>query len=92
MTCSSERAAKIVQLLSERDGVHTVVRMIDGRSFHVLNIAWGRDEGEDYEHVTTNISPPVEGQDIDFFLTGDVEKVIAPESEYPLWSREADAE
>ena len=84
---SPTRAAEIVPILRERDGRPTTVSMGDGRELTVFNIAWGIDEGEDYEHLTTNISPDVEGASIDFFLTSEVRSVTAPESGQPLWDR-----
>lgn len=45
------------------------------------------DEGEDYEHLTTNISPEVEGASIDFFLTSEVRSETAPETGQPVWTR-----
>lgn len=62
--------------------------MADGRVLTVFNIAWGLDDGEDYEHLTTNISPGVEDASVDFFLTSEVRSVRAGESSELLWSRD----
>ncbi|MFL6858067.1 MAG: hypothetical protein ACJ8EB_09195 [Allosphingosinicella sp.] len=82
---SPSRAAEIVPILRSRDGRPTAVVMDDGRVLTVLNIAWGMDEGEDYEHLTTNISPRLEGASIDFFLTSEVGSLAAPETGQLLW-------
>jgi hypothetical protein len=73
-----ELAARIVPILRDRDGHLTLVTMADGRVLKVFNIAWGQDAGEDYEHVTTNISPSIEGQVVDFFLTSEVANISIP--------------
>ena len=44
----------------------------DGRSLIVYNVAWGYDEGNDWAHVTTNISPSLAGVAVDFFYTSAV--------------------
>ena len=66
------RGAQIVKLLNARDGKPTLVALEDGSEVTVWDIAWGRDDGEDWEHVTTNSSPGGEGRAIDFFLTSEV--------------------
>jgi hypothetical protein len=45
------------------------------------------DEGEDYEHLTTNISPKVEGANTDFFVTSEVRSVTVPETGQLVWFR-----
>ena len=72
-------------LLRSRDGRPTTLVMRDGRVLTVVNIAWGLDEGEDYEHITTNISPQFDGASVDFFLTSEVENIVAPETGQSLW-------
>jgi hypothetical protein len=51
----------------------------------VFNIAWGEDFGDDYEHVTTNISPSVEGTTVDLFFTDEVAEIVEAESGAVLW-------
>ena len=72
------RDGDLVQLLQERDGVKTVVMLRDGRRLIVYDIAWGYDIGDQWAHVTTNISPRVEGASVDVFYTSDVASVIDP--------------
>jgi hypothetical protein len=62
----------LVELLVERDGQRTLVQLRDGRRLSVINIAWGYDIGDEYAHITTNISPSVEGESIDLFVTNEV--------------------
>lgn len=47
--------ARIVGILQSRAGRETIIEMADGHRYVVFNICWGRDMGEDWEHVTTNI-------------------------------------
>ncbi|MFI9240591.1 hypothetical protein [Streptomyces sp. NPDC053079] len=68
----------ILQLLQDRDGVATEVVLRDGMKLTVFNIAWGYDLGDEYAHVTTNISPDVDGGAIDFFFTTTVAAVVDP--------------
>jgi len=74
-------ADKALQLLRARSGVRTDVTLTDGRTVPVWNVAWGRDIGDDYDHVTTNISPapPTEDQ-VDFFYTDEIMVIVDPES------------
>ena len=41
----------------------------------MFNIAWGSDMGDEYTHVTTNVSPSIQGERIDFFFTNEVDAV-----------------
>lgn len=65
----------LIQLLRERDGSRTIVDLRRNISLVVVNIAWGYDLGEPYAHVSTNISPIVEGEDFDFFHTYEVTRI-----------------
>jgi len=47
-----------------------------GRRLDVRNVAWGYDMGDEYAHVTTNISPDVEEASIDVFFTNEVRAVL----------------
>jgi hypothetical protein len=68
----------LVKLLHDRDGVETVVMLQDGRRLVVYDIAWGYDIGDQWAHVTTNISPGREGAAVDVFWTSAVASVIDP--------------
>lgn len=75
--------SELIELLVRRDGQPTTVELQDGRRLLVRNIAWGYDAGDAHAHVTTNISPSVDGQSTDFFLTSEVVGVL-DESGRPL--------
>jgi hypothetical protein len=47
----------------------TTVRLRDGSQHLVRDIAWGYDLGDEYAHITTNVSPGGEGLPIDFFYS-----------------------
>ncbi len=66
----------VVELLCARDGVATEVRLRHGRVCIALNIVYGYDISDDFAHVTTNISPRSEGNDIDFFFTTEIDAII----------------
>jgi hypothetical protein len=71
---------KIVQVLRERDGRWTRIELMGGGSYRAVNIAWGYDIGDEWAHVTTNISPPRKGASISFFHTSDVLRLVDEES------------
>ena len=66
----------LIELLTTRDGQPTFVKLRDGRRLSVINIAWGYDMGDEYAHVTTNVSPSVDGEAVDFFFTNEVVAVL----------------
>lgn len=66
----------LIDALNDRDGTRSTVVLADGRTLTVFNIAWGYDMGEDHAHVTTNVSPDVPGQSVDFFRTENVVRVL----------------
>jgi hypothetical protein len=67
----------IINILRSRDSVPTV-RVRGGQVYVVYDIAWGYDMGDQYAHVTTNISPRVEDRPIDFFFTSEIERMVDP--------------
>jgi hypothetical protein len=68
----------LISILRARDGVLTEVLLSDGQRLRVMNIAWGYDDGDEWAHVTTNISPKIEEESIDFFFTSVVALVMDP--------------
>lgn len=70
------RDGALLRLLRARDGLLTEVALTDGTRLAVLNIAWGYDLGDEYAHVTTNVSPFVDGLPADFFSTESVAAVL----------------
>jgi len=69
---------EVITLLSSRDGIATLVTLENGSNCTVHNIAWGYDVGDEYAHVTTNVSPTIEGASIDFFFTSDIRSIHDP--------------
>lgn len=57
----------------------------DNRALTVLNVAWGEDMGDDFEHLTSNVSPWVDGTSIDLFFTDEIVKIVDPESGAVMW-------
>lgn len=75
----------IIALLEKRDGLATFIRLKNGNSLKILNIAYGYDMGDEFAHVTTNISPSIEGESIDFFFTSKIVEIIDPENKEVLF-------
>ena len=75
----------IVPVLRSRNGLPTEVLLSDNRALTVLNVAWGEDMGDDFEHLTSNVSPSVNGTSIDLFFTDEVVKIADPESGAMMW-------
>lgn len=55
------------------------------RSLSVFNVAWGEDMGDDFEHLTSNISPAFDSAAVDLFFTDEVETVIDSETGTVVW-------
>jgi len=75
----------MLRLLVSRDGQDTAVRLTNGNTVLAKNVAWGRDQGEAYDHVTTNVSPPGR-EPVDHFLTSEVVAIMDPVSGQRLLS------
>jgi hypothetical protein len=76
----------LVKLLHDRDGLETVVMLQDGRRLVVYDIAWGYDIGDQWAHVTTNISPGRVGVAVDLFWTSEVVSVIDPGTDRKIYT------
>jgi RNAse (barnase) inhibitor barstar len=63
----------IIDLLKDRDGLVTLVKMKSGVTYRVHNIAWGYDMDDSYAHVTSNISPSLPETQVDFFFTREID-------------------
>lgn len=68
-------------MLQGRLGRTTIVELRDGRRLRVINVAWGYDTGDTHAHVTSNVSPGIEGEAVDVFNTADVRRVLAESGE-----------
>lgn len=66
----------VLASLQARDGRLTYVVLDDGRRFRTFNIAWGYDIGDCFADITTNISPAVAGEALDFFFTNEVAALL----------------
>jgi hypothetical protein len=78
----------LIELFRERDGIPTRVDLEDGRRIRVTNIAWGYDDGDEWAHVTTNVSPLSLTEQIDVLSTNEVVTVTDPDSNAVLYSAE----
>lgn len=63
---------ELIELLRQRDGWSTIVTLRDGAELTVFNIAWGYDDSDAYSHITTNVSPSLDGAVVDHFFGSDV--------------------
>ena len=85
-----QQAEAVTHILRVRCGQWTLVSLRDGQQLRVFDIAWGRDMGVEFDHITTNISPgPSEEHAIDFFLTSEVVGVSDPSTGQSLLSTSA---
>ena len=82
---SPTHCRRIAPHLTARDGQKTRVELSGPRSLEVFNIAWGDDMGDDYEHITSNISPMVDGSTIELFFTDEVVRIVDPLIDAVLW-------
>lgn len=57
----------IIDFFQSRDGLETKVELKTGRLISIWNIAWGYNIGDEFAHITANISPMIENATIDFF-------------------------
>ena len=79
------RGAALVKLLEARDGLLTLLVLADGRTHRSFNVAAGRDIGAVWEHISTNVSPDVEGETSEFMFTGEIVEVIDPATSETLY-------
>ncbi len=81
----------VSESLQARCGSITTAILADGKNIEIHNIAWGRDMGEPFDHITTNISPsPDCPHTVEFFTTDKVVLLMAPESGAVLYRKAAD--
>lgn len=81
------RDEALLAMFRERDGNPLKVVLRNGSILTVFNIAWGYDMGDEYSHVTSNVSPDVEGSSVDLFFTNDVDHVLDPATGAILFRR-----
>jgi hypothetical protein len=75
---AAPRDEALLAMFQARDGSPLRAVLCNGNVLTVFNIAWGYDLGDEYAHVTSNVSPPVEGSAVDLFFTSDVDHVLDP--------------
>ncbi len=81
-----EQGKTILKILEKRCGQTTTVYLEDGKKLNVNDIVYGYDLGDDFAHITTNISPPKDGIDIDFFYVNEVKKIEDPEADKIIYA------
>ena len=79
MTQPEYKDKSIIDIFISRDGLETKVELKNGRLISVWNIAWGYDIGDEFAHITTNISPNVDNATIDFFFTNEISRILTDE-------------
>jgi len=87
---SPGRGATLVKLLLERTGIPTTLHLEDGAHIVAHNCAWGRDFGNDWEHLSLNVSPEIEGVAFEVVSGGEVAEIIDPASGEVLYRRPND--
>ena len=88
---SDEHADPVSEALQARCGVLTVATLAGGKSIEIYNVAWGRDMGDPFDHITTNVSPsPKCPHSVDFFTTDKVMLLVAAESGSVLYRKARD--
>ena len=65
----------IIKIFNSHDGIPLEVTVKSMKKHIVLNIAWGYDDGDEYSHISTNISPSIDGYDFDFFYSNEILKI-----------------
>jgi hypothetical protein len=70
----------MIAAFQDRGGLPTLVTLRNGSSLVVHNIAWGYDEGHEWAHVTSNVSPAIDSAPVGFFYTSDVLRLNDPET------------
>jgi hypothetical protein len=65
----------VVKLLISRNGLPSLVTLNSGATHRVLNITYGRDLGEEFDHLDANVSPSEEGWPQEFFLASEVREI-----------------
>jgi len=79
------RDAALINKFVERNGMPTIAVFKDGEETIIFNIAWGYDQGDEFAHITTNISPEIDGASVDFFFSNELAALLDGESRTPLF-------
>jgi hypothetical protein len=65
-----------VKLLYSRNGQPSLVTLGDGSTLRVINTTWGRDFDAEYDHVSANVSPFVDGWPIATFDASEICQIV----------------
>lgn len=65
----------IIEVFTTADQIEKTVYLDNNLVLTVWNIAWGYDLGEDFAHITTNISPEIQNSSNDFFYTNEIKRI-----------------
>jgi hypothetical protein len=77
----------IIDLFLERDGLHSIVKLENDLVRDVWDIAWGYDDGYEFAHITTNISPGLADRPVDFFYSSEIVEIKDALSEEILFKK-----
>lgn len=78
----------IIEIFKTTDQIEKVVYLDNNLVLTVWNIAWGYDHGDEFAHITTNISPEITNCDIDYFCTNEIHKIEDRANGKTLYDRE----
>ncbi|MEO8254577.1 MAG: hypothetical protein ABI554_09345 [Flavobacterium sp.] len=78
----------IIEIFKTTNQIEKVVYLDNKSSLTVWNIAWGYDIGDEFAHITTNISPEIKNSDIDFFYTNEIQNIEDRTNGKTLYDRE----
>jgi hypothetical protein len=76
---------KLIETIKNQDGNHLSIQLKNGEIKSVWNIAWGYDIGDDYAHITTNISPTIKGTSIDIFCSYEIARIMKVENNSTIY-------
>lgn len=83
------KGADLLRVLLGRVGVPTTLCLENGATATTRNCAWGRDVGDDWEHLSLNISPAMRPTKFGLLSARDVVRVIDPASGDVIYRRPA---
>lgn len=78
----------IIAIFKTTDQLEKAVYLDNNTILTVFNIAWGYDIGDEFAHITTNISPEILNSDIDYFYTNEIQKIEDRTNGKILYDRE----
>ncbi|MCK9480133.1 MAG: hypothetical protein M0R38_00020 [Bacteroidia bacterium] len=78
----------IIEIFKTTDQIEKLVYLDNNSVLTVWNIAWGYDIGDEFAHITTNISPEIKDFNIDFFYTNEIQKIEDRTNRKTLYERE----